>query len=227
LVAAPPRSIHRWEKNPLLFSVLIAALQIHHVVSMSKPNPKTRVVIGGLAVASLLVLGMARGGAFPQPVRVILAGGVLLGWIVFALSHFCGPIGRRGVAAVVLLVAVVGAWVTYEYFADIPRQQYVAEIKQIGDVGVITTGRIWTGDIEYLDFDPHLSEAQVLQILGSPGLEHLERVVFKRTPITDATLERLAQMPSVDDVYIEGSKITDEGVAKLKASLPNCRLETR
>jgi hypothetical protein len=194
---------------------------------MSKPNPKTRVLFGGAVVATWVVLSFVKSSAILNPTRSLISGSVILPWVALALFYFCRRFGRPAVVSVVLLVAVLATWTTYEYFADVPKRQWVAEIKRLGEVSVYTTGRIWTGDIEYLFFESDITEPQVLQILQSSGLAKLDRVVFKHTPITDATLDRLAQMPSLTYVYVEGAQTTIPGAMKLRDSLPTCRIELR
>jgi hypothetical protein len=195
--------------------------------NMSKPNPKTRVVFGAAAVATWMVLSSVKSSAIPNPTRALISGSVILAWIAFGLFCLCRRYGRPGVVPVVLLVAGVAAWFSYECFADLSKQRQVAELKELGEVRVITTGEIWTGDIYYLYFESDISEPQVLKILRSPGLEKLDRIVFKQTPITDATLQQLAEMPSLEDVYVEQADVTNAGVEKLRVSLPNCRIEIR
>jgi len=198
---------------------------------MAETNPKARVLFGGIAVASVTILLLARAGAIPLPARAFIAGGVLLGWTVFAVVRFCRRFGRVGVVAVVLLVSGLAAWLGSTYYGDLPKQRQVAAIRALGPVKVTTSGSrkgsVWTGDIQYLHFDSDISEPQVLAILHSPGLEKLKRVVFKRTPITDATPARLAEMSSLQDISVVGGKITDAGVAKLRKSLPSCGIEIR
>jgi hypothetical protein len=150
---------------------------------------------------------------------------VVLGWLVFGLVALCRRTGRLGVAAVCIFGSVAAIWGWFRYQNELINQSHVAAIKRIGDVSVITRGSLRSNHIEYLYFESNVNESQVLRILSSPGLEQLERVVFKLTPITDATLKRLAEMPSLQDIYVEGAEVTAAGVERLSTSLPNCRVK--
>jgi hypothetical protein len=43
--------------------------------------------------------------------------------------------------------------------------------------------------------------------------------------IDDSGLEKLAEIGTLREVLLRGSKVTATGVAKLKEALPNCRLD--
>jgi len=46
------------------------------------------------------------------------------------------------------------------------------------------------------------------------------------TAVTDAGLEKLNDMKTLESLYLWQTKTTPEGIEKLKASLPNCKIVT-
>lgn len=193
-------------------------------VLISMPTSREqRVVFRSLIAASIVGLLLAQNSAVPSELRVALAAGISLGWLGFGLFFFIRRFPYIGTACVV----VTAVWIGIKYREDVPKRKLVAELKQLGDISVITNGGIWTGDIEYLYFESTVDEAAVLEALQLSRLERLERLVFRRTPITDKTLAMLGESPTLRSIYIEGGRTTDEGVQRLSAALPNCRIEVR
>ena len=56
------------------------------------------------------------------------------------------------------------------------------------------------------------------------GLTSLQRLYLDRTNVTDAGLEHLKGLTSLQMLYLSGSHVTDEGVKKLQKALPNCQI---
>ena len=48
----------------------------------------------------------------------------------------------------------------------------------------------------------------------------------KRTAISDKTLAALAVCDKLVDLHVQGTKVTAEGIEKLRKSHPQCRMET-
>ncbi|MBI1249642.1 hypothetical protein GC197_17595 [bacterium] len=57
-----------------------------------------------------------------------------------------------------------------------------------------------------------------------PVLTNLEILFLLGTNITDASVEPLSQMKSLKELYVEETAITPEGVAKLRAALPDTKI---
>jgi hypothetical protein len=56
------------------------------------------------------------------------------------------------------------------------------------------------------------------------GLSELQWLDLTGTQVTDAGLAHLAGLASLKNVYLAGTQVTPEGRAKLRRSLPNCRV---
>lgn len=194
---------------------------------------KKYVVFGGLGSASVAVLLLISLGVLPRLLSQVLVIGIVTGWLALAVFSFVRRFRLPGVALLVLLLSAAAIWIWHKYQEDLPKQQLAAEIKEQGNVHVhvitrgMDTGSFWTGDVYYLYFERGITEPQVRRILRLPGLDGLERLVFKGTAITDATLRELPQLPNLRDVYIEGGNVTDAGVDRLIEACPNCRVEIR
>lgn len=189
------------------------------------------VTFGGLASATVAIFLLAHLRIFPQPISQLLVVLIGCGWLLALVFYVSRRFGRVGIGSTFVLGAVIAVWFTIRYRQEISQRQFVDAIKRFKHVDVLTTGlesgSLWTGDIHYLYFESGISEPEVLQILRSPGLERLKRVVFKRTHITDRTLAELAVLPGLRDVYLEGGDVTTSGIEKLIARCPDCRLEVR
>ncbi|MGD0899850.1 MAG: hypothetical protein ABR915_18615 [Thermoguttaceae bacterium] len=48
---------------------------------------------------------------------------------------------------------------------------------------------------------------------------------FRWFGFTDAVLEHLKGLAKLQRLYLDGTKVTDEGVKKLQEALPNCKIE--
>lgn len=161
----------------------------------------------------------------------MLSAGVGLGWILATAFYVSQRFGRIGTASMMLSGLAIIVWFGNHYRQDISKREFVNAIRQHRNVKVFTTGlesgSFWTGDINYLYFEAGIREAEVLQILRSPGLKRLERIVFKRARVTDKTLKQLGELPSLGDVYLEGTDVTMSGIENLIAQCPGCRLQVR
>ena len=55
-------------------------------------------------------------------------------------------------------------------------------------------------------------------------LKHLARLSLSGTKITDAGLDTLAKIATLENLDLGGTKVTAAGVAKLQAALPKCKI---
>lgn len=55
--------------------------------------------------------------------------------------------------------------------------------------------------------------------------KNLQKLDLSYTAVTDAGLEQLAGLKGLQQLYLHGTPVTNEGVAKLKQSLPNCKIQ--
>jgi len=70
-----------------------------------------------------------------------------------------------------------------------------------------------------LNRDGTINDAGLAKIQAKSGEASLT-VVFVRSPISDAGLNQLAKFPNVKRVEAFGSRLTQGGIQKLKAALP-------
>jgi hypothetical protein len=93
---------------------------------------------------------------------------------------------------------------------------------EIGDAGLKRIAQI--NSLEYLDLSdsPQLTDA---------GLAHLARLgklktlLLNQINVTDAGLEYLRGMKDLDELYLYHTKVTPEGVARLKRLLPQLKVK--
>ena len=65
--------------------------------------------------------------------------------------------------------------------------------------------------------------AAIKKLGGCVGWE-ASQVSLKGTQVTDADLEHLKGLTSLDDLRVRGTQVTDAGVNELKKALPNCEV---
>ncbi|MBL8827856.1 MAG: serine/threonine protein kinase [Planctomycetaceae bacterium] len=56
-------------------------------------------------------------------------------------------------------------------------------------------------------------------------LTKLFELNLQSTDVTDASVEKLATLKDIKNLTVKGTKITPEGIARLRAALPNCKIE--
>ena len=91
--------------------------------------------------------------------------------------------------------------------------------------------KITDAGIEHLT---HLPSLHLLELAGTPitdeGMKHVRKLnnltwfMLTGTKVSNAGLEELKGLAGLRTLYVERTKVTDAGVAKLKASLPNCKV---
>jgi hypothetical protein len=53
----------------------------------------------------------------------------------------------------------------------------------------------------------------------------LKEINLTGTMVGDAGLETLAGMRQLEQLHLHGAQVSDEGVARLRKALPNCRIK--
>jgi hypothetical protein len=56
-------------------------------------------------------------------------------------------------------------------------------------------------------------------------LNELQTLALVKTQIADAGLGQLKGFTQLQWLYLNGTKVTDQGVKKLQHALPNCKIE--
>lgn len=86
--------------------------------------------------------------------------------------------------------------------------------------------RRW-GRIVHLDFRECKARLDDSAMRHFRDLKKLERLELRGNSITDAGIEELIQMPHLQSVELWQTSVTEDGLAKLRAALPHCRIEAR
>lgn len=68
------------------------------------------------------------------------------------------------------------------------------------------------------------SQVQDADLTNMKDLLYLVHVEFVGSPITDVSIEHLTKVTSLRSMDLSFSQITDEGMLKLRKSLPDCRI---
>jgi len=72
-----------------------------------------------------------------------------------------------------------------------------------------------------LNFCRRVTDAGLDDLKALPGLKYLG---LRATKVTDVGLEHLKELKQLQSLDLADTKVTDEGAAKLKKSLPNCNI---
>jgi Leucine-rich repeat (LRR) protein len=138
--------------------------------------------------------------------------------------------GLRRVNAAVALWEITGntevvAPVVIEALKDeedraVVREAAVSAMHTILARGITTLGR--GGAVVELQLNGHHISDAMLEHLGE--LTSLQRLDLRNTPITDAGLKHLGQLVNLETLYLYGAPVTDDGVKNLQQALPNCKI---
>ena len=67
-----------------------------------------------------------------------------------------------------------------------------------------------------------ISEKGIAHLKASTNLRHIN---MTQSALSDASVEVLSEFPRLRILNANGTKLTADGVKKLKAALPNCNIE--
>jgi hypothetical protein len=111
---------------------------------------------------------------------------------------------------------------------DLPKLQKVyLRGTQITDVGVERLTR-YEGMRVFHAGETRITDRGVAALVKWPQLEELRLDGDPPQPpgITDAAIDTLVQLKNLRAVYLERTRITREGIQRLHAALPECRIES-
>jgi hypothetical protein len=126
-------------------------------------------------------------------------------------------------------------------------RELICEYSQISDAGMETIGQLkqltWldlTGGVQGVTNKgmvhlKNLTQLQRLAILGSgitdegvaslSELTNLKVIDLTSTNLTDSSLQHFRGLKNLQELYVHNTRITPSGIAELKKSLPNCKIE--
>ena len=104
-----------------------------------------------------------------------------------------------------------------------PMLRYVGlSQSRITDAGLAFVAKIGTLENLQLAESAQITDAGLNAFAGHDRLHSLD---FTKCPgITDACVPTLKALPKLAELYLEGTKVTRDGAAKLTAELPRCRI---
>ena len=94
----------------------------------------------------------------------------------------------------------------------------IAGCNELGPAGFANVAKLKSLESLHLH-ETAFSDSDVPQFSDHTSLKHL---VIKHTSVSDAAIEHMGQMKSLQVLEVEGTKITPDGIARLRAALPNC-----
>jgi hypothetical protein len=91
---------------------------------------------------------------------------------------------------------------------------------RVGDGALLSLGRMPQLRLLSLEWT-HVTDAGLAHLVG---LQRLESLHVNCTAITDVGLPHLYHLPSLKDLWLIDTFVTPEGVASIKAALPDCQV---
>jgi Leucine-rich repeat (LRR) protein len=95
----------------------------------------------------------------------------------------------------------------------------------LDDTRVTNAGLAHLGDFAALE-DLELKGTQVTDVglVHLKGIHNLHVLVLDGTQVTDSGLVHLSELGNLRELWLNNTKVTEAGVAKLRRSLPKCRI---
>ena len=157
---------------------------------------------------------------------------LMLGWFAAAMIfrwHFQFSI--RSLLVLTVAVALPCNWLAIEMQKARHQREAVNAINNSGGIvqyDLCTPAPIWLKNLFGEDLFADvigvgaIKDAQLKHCAGLPRLQELE---LDSSTVTDEGLVDLAVLAQLQRVSLNATNITDEGVAKLQQALPNCKID--
>ena len=163
----------------------------------------------------------------PIELRQILAVLLILGWPLAGAYWLIRRFGKRAVVGLAAVSISIGGVVSYKYWKDGPNRRTYSQIKDLHAYYVGTTGKVFTGEVEYVYFDSKSSDDEVRQFTDLNGLDTLKQLVVHGSRISDSTAMKLTRFKNLKFLSLEGTLVREETLERLQADLPNCEIELK
>src|SRR5438105_2570318 len=111
---------------------------------------KKRMALGGAVSLTLALLFLLALAPLSLEVRRVVAALIPLLWLAVGGAWAVCRFGKVAALVLVALVLILGGMVGYAYWKDEPNRRIVAQIKELGASYVGTTGKLLTGEVEYV-----------------------------------------------------------------------------
>lgn len=169
---------------------------------------------GAVSVSVALVL-LIIVAPIPPDLRAMVAAMLVVGWSTGGMAWLVQRYGRPAKIGIFAIFVCIGGWVGYEYWKDAPNRLAYSRIKELKARFVVTNGKIFTGDVEYVCFDAAASDEQVRQFTELEGLDKLRHLVFNGTKIRDVTAKKIRAIQEPYDSRTAGHARQRENVRRV------------
>jgi hypothetical protein len=136
----------------------------------------------------------------------------------------------RSLLALTVAVALPCGWLAVEMKKAEKQRQFVVWVVKVQGLvrhdyeltNVVTPGPNWLRALVGKDLLSDVVEADLSNHYEPGGRWVWDQ--WGNPDITDADLEQLNGLTQLKEVQLDGTSLTDEGVAKLQQALPNCKI---
>lgn len=191
---------------------------------MSSPIPPVRrkksVVLGGAVSTTILVVIltlMSRSSNF----LILFA----LGWLIYGTVLLVRQFGKVAIAGIVVCVMSLVAGICYLYQTGLPKRLLVEKLRSLPAYAVHTHGPDWAPEAHFMILDDRIVDADIQRLTQFTGLDALEHIHFKGSPITDESIAHLAKLTHLSQLNFKNTMVTPEGIDQLQQLLPKCLIK--
>ena len=132
----------------------------------------------------------------------------------------------RALLIVVLVSATLLAWFVQRRDRAAEQAAMSLVLSKGGMIGSdghqAVTEVVFAGQRGDVDLGTTLGDADLATLHAFPYLQKLD---LTGRPITDAAVPSISRLKKLRSLRVGGTKITDDGVSRLRAALPSCAIE--
>lgn len=121
----------------------------------------------------------------------------------------------------IAILAPLFAWIGYEIRVSIHQRNAIREIEETGARAAYSTGSGVGNAIGVFFTNAEVTENALVRLRDLPYLSFLE---FTNTNLSDADLVHIRNLHDIH-ISFTGTQVTTEGIAELRAKLPDCDIE--